>query len=77
MTATDSYRRPATKRLSSPDTVTVLRALGGAVMTKRIGRRPGGGLNIQPYDRGFEFAVTEVQVGGIIQLGRLPRVRGG
>ena len=57
--------------MSAPDTVTVLRSVDGAVLTKRITRRQGGGFDIEPYDRSFWYSVERVPVDGIVSVGRL------
>ena len=53
------------------DLVTVLRTVDGARMTKKITRHQDGSFEIEPYDRGFEFAVEQVPVTSIIELGSL------
>lgn len=53
------------------DTVTVLRAVDGAVLTKRITRSGDSGFEIAPYDRGLWFTVEEVPVNGVVELGQL------
>jgi hypothetical protein len=57
--------------LTAPDAVTVLRAVDGAVLTKRVRRTRDGELLTANYDRGFWFGVEEVQVGGLLDLGGL------
>jgi hypothetical protein len=49
----------------------VLRAVDGAIMTKRIRRDLDGGSEITPYDRGFWFSVTELPIASLVDLGRL------
>jgi hypothetical protein len=56
---------------SGEDAVTVLRAVDGATLTKTVTRREDGTSEVVAYDRGFEFAVREVPVAGIAELGRL------
>lgn len=52
------------------DTVTLLAALDGKILTKRIRRGPDG-LEIDPYDHAYEFAVDERPVASLIDSGRL------
>jgi hypothetical protein len=58
-------------RPTSADTLTVLRAVDGAIMTKRIRRDHGDELLPTAYDRGLWFAVEELPVAGLIDLGQL------
>ena len=58
-------------RPTSADTLTVLRAVDGAIMTKRIRRDHDDELLATAYDRAFWFAVAELPVAGLIDLGQL------
>lgn len=51
----------------SADTVTLLAALDGKILTKRVRHN----LDIEDYDHAYEFAVTERPVANLIDLGRL------
>lgn len=57
--------------MSAADTVTVLRAVDGAVLTKRIRRALDDELLIAGYDNGFHSAVSEAPVAGLLDLGSL------
>jgi hypothetical protein len=57
--------------MSAPDTVTVLRSVDDAILTKRNTRGRDGGFDVQPYDRGFLFAVEQIPVDGILTAARL------
>lgn len=63
--------QPPLPRQMNADTVTVLRAVDGAILTKRIQRDLDDGLLVAAYDRGFSFAVTELPIAGLVDLGRL------
>jgi hypothetical protein len=56
--------------VSTGDFVAVLQAVDGARLTKRITRREDGSFEVVAYDRGYLFAVQEMRVAGIIELGR-------
>ncbi len=55
----------------SADSVTVLRSVDGATLTKTVTRLGDGSFEVVAYDRGFKFAVREEPVAGIAELGRL------
>lgn len=59
------------RRRRRVDNITVLRALDGLLLTKRIQRARDGEFLVAGYDRAFEFAVTEHPVTSLIGLGGL------
>ncbi len=53
----------------SAEAITVLRSVDGAIMTKVITGRKDG-FSVRAYDRGYEFAIEQIIVGGIVELGQ-------
>jgi hypothetical protein len=55
--------------VSATDHVTVLCAVDGAVLTKRISQDESGEWATVPYDRAFLFSVKEVPITGMVDFG--------